>query len=103
MHSDTRWVKKFKSIRYFKKNFRTVLLALKELSKSVKSKEAAEAKGLVVQLKSFKTIVLIFCLDYVLSIVNTLSLSLQSASLDYSRCEKLIKSTVEQLNNLRTK
>jgi hypothetical protein len=99
MHSNTRWVSKFKSIRYFG----TVLLALKELSKSVKSKEAAEAKGLLVQLKSFKIIVLIFCLDYVLSIVNTLSLSLQSASLDYSCCEKLIKSTAEQLNNLRTK
>jgi len=67
MHAGCQNLKVFATL---KKNFGTVLLALKECSKSVKSKEAAEAKGLLVQLKSFKTIVLIFCLEYILSIVN---------------------------------
>ncbi|XP_022180189.1 zinc finger MYM-type protein 1-like [Myzus persicae] len=78
MHCDTRWVSKFKSIRYFKNNFTLVLTALKECTESSKSKEAAEAK------------------------VNILSLNLQTTTLDYSRCAKLIKSTMEQLINLRS-
>ena len=102
MHCDTRWVSKFKSIRYFKNNFTLVLTALKECTESSKSKEAAEAKGLLIQMNSLKTIVLLFCLDYILSLVNILSLNLQTTTLDYSRCAKLIKSTMEQLINLRS-
>ncbi|CAI6371653.1 unnamed protein product [Macrosiphum euphorbiae] len=102
MHCDTRWVSKFKSIRYFINNFTLVLTALKECTESSKSKEAAEAKGLLIQMNSLKTIVLLFCLDYILSLVNILSLNLQTTTLDYSRCAKLIKSTMEQLINLST-
>lgn len=53
-------------------------------------------------MNSLKTIVLLFCLDYILSLVNILSLNLQTTTLDYSRCAKLIKSTMEQLINLRS-
>jgi len=104
MHCDTRWVSKFKSIHYFKNNFTLVLTALKECTESSKSKEAAEAKGLLIQMNSLKTIVLLFCLDYILSLVNIKlnSLNLQTTTLDYSRCAKLIKSTMEQLINLRS-
>lgn len=102
IYCDTRWVSKFKSIRYFKNNFTSVLTALKECTESSKSKEAAEAKGLLIQMNSLKTIVLLFCLDYILSLVNILSLNLQTTTLDYSRCAKLIKSTMEQLINLRS-
>ncbi|VVC37936.1 Ribonuclease H-like domain,Domain of unknown function DUF4371 [Cinara cedri] len=101
MHCDTHWVSKFKSIRYFKNNFALVLTELKECIESSKSKEAAEAKGLIIQVNSLKTIMLLFCLDYILPLVNILSLNLQTNTLDYSRCAKLIKSTMEQLINLR--
>ncbi|VVC26093.1 Ribonuclease H-like domain,Domain of unknown function DUF4371 [Cinara cedri] len=71
-------VSKFKSIHYFKNNFTLVLTELKECNESSKSKEASEAK------------------------VNILSLNLQTTTLDYSHCAKLMKSTKEQLINLRS-
>ncbi|KAL4135603.1 hypothetical protein QTP88_007201 [Uroleucon formosanum] len=90
-HCDTRWVSKYKSIQYFKTHFGSILKVLNTFKESSKKREAAEAKGMILQFAKFEVIVILVCLNEILNIVNCLSINLQSFTLNIGQCTMLIK------------
>jgi len=100
-HSDTRWVAKYKGIHLFLNRFEHVVKALSVCSKSLKKKEAAEAIGLLNQFYSFNIIFVLTFFDTILSIVNILSIHLQSSTLDIIKCLNLVEATIRELKCLR--
>ena len=66
-HEDTRWVSKYKSVHFFKTHLKSVVKSLKACANSQKSKEAAEAKGLLLQLTSIEVIFVLVALDEILA------------------------------------
>uniref|UniRef100_A0A1B6KEB1 Uncharacterized protein n=1 Tax=Graphocephala atropunctata TaxID=36148 RepID=A0A1B6KEB1_9HEMI len=101
-HSDTRWVAKYKGVQFFKDQLACVINALQKCGQSSKPKEAAEARGLLIQIKSFDVAFTLVSLEGILQIVNILSKQLQSSSIDVGKCLKLIRATIDQLQQLRT-
>lgn len=101
-HCETRWVSKYKRIHFFKIRFKSVIKALKEFTLSKKSKEAAEARGLLNQFATFDNLLTIFCLDELLLCINSLSVYLQTKSTDLSKCITLIECTKDQIKSMRT-
>lgn len=70
---------------------------------SKKSKEAAEARGLLNQFATFDHLLILFCLDDILlSCINSLSIYLQTKSMDLSKCVPLIECTKDQIKSMRT-
>ncbi|KAL5236941.1 hypothetical protein ACI65C_004351 [Semiaphis heraclei] len=100
-HCDTRWVSKYKSIQFFKTHFGSILKVLNTFKESSKKREAAEAKGLILQFAKFEVIVILVCLNEILNIVNCLSINLQSSTLNIGQCTMLIKATKKQILDLR--
>ncbi|XP_029347336.1 uncharacterized protein LOC103308765 [Acyrthosiphon pisum] len=100
-HCDTRWVSKYKSIQFFKTHFGGILKVLYTFKESSKKREAAEAKGLILQFAKFEVIVILVCLNEILNIVNCLSINLQSSTLNIGQCTMLIKATKKQISDLR--
>lgn len=100
--SDTRWVCKYRGVQYFKKRYSSVLAALSSLAESANRKEAAEARGLLIQFKTFDVIFFLTVFDEVLSITNHLSTQLQSTQLDIGSCMRLIDAVIATLSNKRS-
>ncbi|KAL4153955.1 hypothetical protein QTP88_001788 [Uroleucon formosanum] len=100
-HCDTRWVSKYKSIQFFKTHFGSILKVLNTFKESSKKREAAEAKGLILQFAKFEVIVILVCLNEILNIVSCLSINLQSSTLNIGQCTMLIKATKKQISDLR--
>ncbi|KAL4126441.1 hypothetical protein QTP88_010663 [Uroleucon formosanum] len=99
-HCDTRWVSKYKSIQFFKTHFGSILKVLNTFKESSKKREAAEAKGLILQFAKFEVIVILVCLNEILNIVSCLSINLQSSTLNIGQCTMLIKATKKQISDL---
>ncbi|CAI6358341.1 unnamed protein product [Macrosiphum euphorbiae] len=72
------------------------------MSRSSKKKEAAEAKGLLNQFRSFDVLFVLTFLDNLLSTINVLSIHLQSSYLDIIKCLNLIDATIKELQRLRS-
>ncbi|KAL4104546.1 hypothetical protein QTP88_019841 [Uroleucon formosanum] len=100
-HCDTRWVSKYKSIQFFKTHFGSILKVLNTFKESSKKREAAEAKGLILQFAKFEVIVILVCLNEILNIVSCLSINLQSSTLNIGQCTMLIKAIKKQISDLR--
>lgn len=100
--SDTRWVCKFVGVQYFQKRFASVMKALDDFSKSSNKKEAAEARGLLIQFKSFDVVFFLNMFVELLGITNCLSVSLQSVALDMGTCQRLIDGVIKTLTDKRT-
>jgi hypothetical protein len=101
-HCETRWVSKYKGIHFFKIRLKSVIKALKECTLSKKSRDAAEARGLLNQFATFDNLLTIFCLDDLLLRINSLSVYLQIKSIDLSKCIILIKCTKDQIKSMKT-
>lgn len=71
--SDTRWVCKVAGVTYFSTRLTCAAAALAELANSRNKKEAAEARGLLLQLRSFDAILDIVVLHDLLPVTQTLS------------------------------
>jgi len=98
--SDTRWICKFKGVTFFKSRFQCVIATLETLSVSKNGKEAAEARGLLLQFKTFE--VALFCVSSdLLGVTNSLSLALQTSTMDYGSCARIVEATCKTLENKR--
>ena len=100
--SDTRWVCKYVGVQYFKKQFACVVQALVKLSQSVNKKEAAEARGLLMQFKSFDIIFFLHVFADLLSVTQQLSLQLQATQLDIGSCRRVLDGVEKTINDKRT-
>jgi len=97
---DTKWVSKYKGVHFFKIRFKCVR-ALKICITSKKPKEAAEARDLLSQFATFDNLLMLSCLDDLLLHINSLSVYLQSKSIDLSKCLSLIECTKDQIKSMR--
>lgn len=100
--SDTRWVCKYVGVSYFYKRFASVVRALTDLSKSSNRKEAAEARGLLIQFNTFDVVFYLNMFHVLLGITNGLSQSLQTVSIDIGTCRRLLDGVVRSLHDKRT-
>lgn len=95
--SDTRWVCKYKGVTFFKSRFSNVIVALENCCMSKNGKEAAEARGLLTQFKSFD-VVFVLCLFHdLLGLTNSLSMALQTSAIDVGSCARIVDATVKTL------
>ena len=99
--SDTRWVCKYAGVQYFCTRFGCTVQALTDISQSQNRKEAAEAQGLAQQLQSFEVLFILNVLHDLLAITQSLSLQLQSTTLDYGRCRRLIEGCLKTVKQKR--
>jgi hypothetical protein len=88
--SDTRWVCKYAGVHYFFSSLTCAIEALKRLANSRNKREAADARGLLLQLRSFDFVCGLTLLHDLLPLTQTLSLQLQSSSLDFSASQRLV-------------
>ena len=100
--SDTRWVCKYVGVQYFKQHYASVSSTLQQLTESHNRKEAAEARGLLVQFNSFVVIFYLNLFDKLLSITNQLSVTLQAKQLDLGSCRRLLNSCVKVVQDMRS-
>jgi hypothetical protein len=99
--SDTRWVCKYAGVRYFFSRFGCVIAGLSELMESRNKKEAAEARGLLQQFRSFDIVFALSFLHDLLGITQSLSLQLQSSTLDFGHCRRLIDACLKTVKEKR--
>jgi hypothetical protein len=100
--SDTRWVCKHKGVKTFMLRFAEICATLEYFAYEGKAKERAEAKGLLLQLKSVLIVFFLHVFDECLSIVHSLSLFLQSKSVQFSQACDLVLATTASLQKMRT-
>ena len=100
--SDTRWVCKIAGVKYFYSRLKCVVAALSELAASRNKKEAAEARGFLLQIRSFDVILSLTLLHDLLPVTHTLSTQLQSSSLDFGTSRRLVDSCTTTLRQKRS-
>ena len=64
--------------------------------------KAAQATGLLLQVKSFKFLLYLIIFDKVLSVTKGLSDVLQSTNLDLAKAANLVSATIKTLEDFRT-
>ena len=99
--SDTRWVYKYAGVHYFHSRLHCILAALTTAAESRNGREKADARGLLLQLKSFDFITFLCLLHDLLPTTQTLSLQLQSPSPDLSSCQLLVAGCTARLQEKR--
>lgn len=99
--SDTRWVCKFKGVTFFKNRFNCVVAALDTISKSKNGKEAAEARGLLLQFKTFDVAFVLCLFSDLLGVTNSLSVVLQTSTMDFGSCARIVEATSKTIENKR--
>ena len=101
--SDTRWVCKHKAVTVFKLRLPCVLKTLEHFAEQPgrNGKERAEAKGLLLQLKTLKVCFLLELPDLIFPIVNCASKYMQSKSADIATATDLVFSTIVAMEEMR--
>lgn len=100
--SDTRWVCKYRGVSFFVQRFTCVRNALKSIIDSKHKRDAAEARGLLIQLSTFETIFALTFLVELLATTNGLSERLQSSTQDFGTCMRLVASVLTVIRGRRT-
>lgn len=101
--SDTRWACRHNALNAMCYTYDAVLAKLSEVTSSGKfdGNKAAEARGLLLQVKSFKFILRLVTFDRLLSCAKGLSDILQSTQLDLAKAAYHVSGTVETLEVFR--
>lgn len=101
--SDTRWVCKHKAVTVFKLRLQCVLKTLEHFAEQPgrNGKERAEAKGLLLQLKTPKVCFILEVLDLIFPIVNCASKYMQGKSADIATATDLVFSTIVAMEEMR--
>ena len=101
--SDTRWACRADAVTAICHTYEAVLATLQECIDSDRDKvRVCEAKGLLMQIKSFQFIVGLVVFDRVLSCTKGLSDALQCSNLDLAKAANLVSATIEVFQKLRT-
>ena len=100
--SDTRWTCRHDSINAICYTFDAILKTLESVADGNDGKKAAEAKGLLLQIKSFQFVLSLNIFDRILTCSKLLSDALQSTKLDLGKAADLVTSTIGTLEEFRT-
>ena len=99
--SDTRWSCRYASIKAVLTSISAVIATLEEIGDQ-RHERAIEARGLLLQVKSFPFLLSLILLERIFSITNNLSQLLQSEVIHYAAAASCISATKTTLNSLRT-
>ena len=94
---ETRWVCRHEAIRTVKEAIGPIRVTLQLIDNGDNRDRAVEARGLLLQVKSFSFILCLLTFDKLFSMTNSLSVTLQQTGLDLSAALALINATVESL------
>ena len=100
--SDTRWACRFFAIDAVCCTFDSLLAALEAITEWENREKAVEAKGILLQVKSFKFLILLIIFSRILSCTKSSSDQLQSSSIDMAKAADLVCATVGILQDFRT-
>ena len=100
--SDTRWACRQNAISTICCTFDAVVAALMKITNDGDGSRAAEARGLFLQVKSFKFILLLVIFDRLLTCSKGLSDLLQSSKIDLGKAGNLITATIETVEIFRS-
>ncbi len=98
--SDTRWACRYSAVDTMYHTYGALLATLEEIADGNDHGKAVEAKGLLLQVKSFSFLLLII-FDRVLSCTKRLSDLLQSQHCDLAKATDLVSATIETLQEFR--
>ena len=82
--------------------FDAVLMTLSEVINGSDVAKATEARGLLLQVKSFRSLLCLVIFDSVLSCTKRLSDALQGTQMDLSKAVDLVSATIEIVEEFRT-
>lgn len=99
--SDTRWACRYFAIDAVCCTFDSLLAALETMSNGENREKATEAKGILLQVRSFKFLLLLVIFSRILSCTKSLSDQLQSRSIDMAKAADLVSATVAILKEFR--
>lgn len=100
--SDTRWACRYFAIDAVCCTFDSLLAALEAIIEWENREKAVEAKGILLQVKSLKFLVLLIIFSRILSCTKSLSDQLQSSNIDIAKAADLVSATVGILKDFRT-
>ena len=100
--SDTRWTCRYFAVDAVCHTFDSILATLEDVSAGQDRQKAVEANGILLQIKQFKFLLLLFIFDRILSCTKSLSDQLQSKTIDMAKAADLVSATVEVLKEFRT-
>ena len=99
---ETRWACRHEAIRTVKETIGPIIATLESIESGDNRDRAVEARGLLLQVKSFSFILGLVTFDKLFSMTNLLSVTLQQTGLDLSAAVVLINATVETLEECRS-
>ena len=101
--SDMRWACRYSAINAVSRTFVSLLLSLEEISETRSFNQSAiEAKGLLLQIRSFSFIICLVSFDRILSSTKQLSDLLQSSTMDLFRASEIVSATKAMLSEFRS-
>ena len=99
--SDTRWACRHNAVNAQCYTYDAVLATLSEVISTFDGKKVAEARGLLLQVKSFKFILCLVTFDRLLSCAKGLSDVLQGTQLDLAKAADFVSGTIETIEVFR--
>ncbi len=99
---DTRWACRHDAVSALCYTYDAVLATLAEVVSGSDAAKAAEGRGLLLQVKSFRFVLCLVIFDRVLSITKSLSDVLQGTQLNLAKAADLVAATVETLEKFRS-
>ena len=99
--SDTRWACRADAVATVCYTYDAILLTLTEFIATNSGSRVSEARGILLQVKSFRFLLCLITFDQVLSITKHLSDVLQSSNLDLAKAINLIVATKEAVQELQ--
>ena len=100
--SDTRWACRQSAINTICYTFDAVVAALTKITDDGDGSRVAEARGLLLQVRSFKFILLLVIFDRLLTCSKGLSDTLQSTKINLGKASDLITATIETVEIFRS-
>ena len=100
--SDTRWACRYMAVHLFQTRYECLLEALDDIERSRDRSAAAEARGLVMQLKSLSFLAILCIFEEILGLTKPLSDHLQSKELDLSCAIDLVESVKKTFAEYRS-
>ena len=100
--SDTRWACRHGAVSALCYTYDAVLATLSVIANGNDGVKAAEARGHLLQVQSFRFILCLVIFDRVLSCTKGLSDALQSTQLDLAKAADLVSATIEIVEEFRT-
>ena len=100
--SDTRWACRHGAINAVCCTFDAVVSTLSAIVNGNNGVKSAEARGLLLQVSSFRFVLCLVVFDKILSCTKSLSDTLQSTQLDLARAADLVSATIDTLEEFRS-